>query len=145
MFVREEKGIAGIDIAISIIIITIFIAMIGNLIMNINLNSKDIERKTIAISYAVQEIEKIKSQGYIDDYTNMGIEKEDIFNENDIFDSNGNFTGYHKKILVKDYKLIQNDNTKLENLVKEITVEISYKLANKNKSISLSTYVSFVK
>lgn len=68
MYIREEKGITGIDIAISIILITIFIAMIGNLIANINLNSQSTERKTIATSYAVQEIEKIKSLGYINDY-----------------------------------------------------------------------------
>lgn len=141
MFIREEKGITGIDIAISIIVITIFIAMISNLIVNINLNSKDTERKTIAISYAIQEIEKIKSQGYLDSYENKGIETEDIIQENDINDNDGNFTGYHKKILIKDYTLIQNDNTKQKNLVKEITVEISYKLGNKDKTVNLSTYV----
>lgn len=68
MHIKEEKGLTGIDIAISIIILTIFIAIIGNLIANINLNSEDVERKTAATSYAVQEIEKIKSLGYIDDY-----------------------------------------------------------------------------
>ena len=41
MIIKQEKGITGIDIAISIIIITIFIAMIGNLIVNININSQD--------------------------------------------------------------------------------------------------------
>lgn len=68
MRVKEEKGMTGIDIAISVIIITIFIAMVANLIANINLNSKDVERKTIATSYAVQEIEQIKAIGYIDSY-----------------------------------------------------------------------------
>ncbi len=66
--IKEEKGITGIDIAISVVIITIFIAIIANLIANINVNNKDIERKTKATSYAVQEIEKIKAQGYITDY-----------------------------------------------------------------------------
>lgn len=65
MDIREEKGLTGIDIAISIILLTIFISLIGNIIANINLNSEDIKRKTIANSYAIQEIEKIKSQGYI--------------------------------------------------------------------------------
>ena len=68
MVIKEEKGLTGIDIAISVIVITIFIAMIANLIANININSKDTERKTIATSYAVQEIEKRKSLGYIDEY-----------------------------------------------------------------------------
>lgn len=68
MRIKEEKGLTGIDIAISIVLITIFIALIANLIANINLNSEDTERKTIATSYAVQEIERIKAHGYIDDY-----------------------------------------------------------------------------
>ena len=42
---RSEKGISGIDIVASVIIVTIFIAIIANIIANINLNSKDIEKK----------------------------------------------------------------------------------------------------
>ena len=68
MHIKDEKGLAGIDIAISVIVITIFIAMIGNLIVNINVNSKDVERKTTATSYAVKEIEKIKAIGYRSSY-----------------------------------------------------------------------------
>lgn len=68
MHIKEEKGVAGIDIAISVILITIFIALIANLISNINLNSEDTKRKTIAASYAVQEIENIKAKGYLDKY-----------------------------------------------------------------------------
>lgn len=68
MHIKEEKGLTGIDIAISIILLTIFIATIGSLIANINLNSEKTERKTIATSYAIQEIEKIKSQGYVIEY-----------------------------------------------------------------------------
>ena len=87
MSIKDEKGLTGIDIAISIILITIFISIIGNLIVNINLNSKNTQRKTIATSYAIQEIEKIKAQGYIDNYNNKGIETEDILKEEDILDN----------------------------------------------------------
>lgn len=140
MYIKNQRGFTGIDISISIIIITIFIAMIGNLIININLNYKDTERKTIATSYAIQEIEKIKSQGYIDDYDEIGINQQDIFKEEDIIDENGIFTGYHKKVLIKDY--ILRDNTKQKNLVKEITIEISYKLANNDKNIRILTCIA---
>lgn len=68
MNIREEKGIAGTDIAISIILLTIFVAMIANLIANINSNTKNIDKKTKATSYAVQEIERIKALGFIDEY-----------------------------------------------------------------------------
>lgn len=68
MVVKEEKGVSGIDIAISVIVITVFISVIANLIINININNKELERKTIATSYAVQEIEKIKAFGYKNEY-----------------------------------------------------------------------------
>ena len=35
MHIKEEKGLTGIDIAISVILLTIFIAFIANLISNI--------------------------------------------------------------------------------------------------------------
>ncbi len=142
MLKKGERGITGIDISIAIIIITIFMSMVANLIANINLNSKSIQRKTIATSYAIQEIEKIKAKGYAENYNNKGIDTEDIIEESDILDTNGKFSGYHKKILIKDYVLIQNDNTKRQDLVKEIRVEISYKLGNESKNISISTYIS---
>ena len=41
MSIKDEKGLTGVDIAISLIIITIFIAMIANLIATTNLTSQD--------------------------------------------------------------------------------------------------------
>lgn len=142
MIIKEEKGITGIDIAISIILITIFISLIGNLIVNINMNSKNTQRKSIATSYAVQEIEKIKSQGYMQDYEDKGISEKDVIREEDIYEKSGDFTGYHKTIFIEDYVLLNNDDTKINNLVKKITVEISYKLGNKVQNVDVSTFIA---
>lgn len=141
MLIKEEKGFTGIDIAISLIVITIFIAMIANLIANINLTAQDTNRKTVATSYAVQEIEKIKAQGYIESYDSKGITNEDILKEEDIY-SGSEFTGYNKKIVIRDYVLVVNDTTKKSDIVKEITVNISYKVGNKEKNVKISTYVA---
>ena len=138
---KSEKGYTGVDIAISIIIATIFIALIANLITNINLNVQDTNRKSIATSYAVKEIEKIKAQGYINSYDSKGVTNEETINEEDIY-NNSEFTGYHKKTTIKDYILIVNDNTKKKDVVKEIEVEISYKTGNKEKNVKISTYVA---
>lgn len=70
-----------------------------------------------------------------------GISEKEVIYENDIVDNSENFTGYHKKILIKDYKLIKNDSNIQANLVKEITVEISYKLGKEEKNINISTYI----
>lgn len=141
MTIKGERGVTGIDIIVSLIILTIFISLIANLIANINSNTKDTELKSKATVYAVDEIEKIKNQGYINEYDNKGISKEDIIDEKDINDEKNNFTGYHKKITIKDYVLIKNDLSKTSNLVKQITVEISYKVRNKDKSVQISTYI----
>ncbi len=141
MLIKEEKGLTGIDIAISLIIITIFISTIANLIANVNLNSKSMERKSIATSYAVQEIEKIKAQGYKTDYDDKGIIEEQVVKEEDIY-KNSEFTGYHKTVTIKDYVLIVNDSTKQKNVVKQITANISYKLGKENQNVTISTYVA---
>ena len=141
MLVKEEKGLTGVDIAISIVVMTIFIAMIANLIANINLNTQDIKRKSTATSYAIQEIEKVKAQGYIDDYNSKGIDSEDVLKDEDIY-SNSEFSGYHKKVTIKDYVLVKNNKNKKQDIVKEITVEISYKLGGKDKKVTITTYVA---
>ena len=97
------------------------------------------ERKTIATSYTIQEIENIKAKNF-QEYLDKGIEEPYIIEE-DIMKDN-NFTGYHKKVIIKDYVLIKQDNTKEPNVVKEITVELSYKIGKEEKTISLSTYIS---
>lgn len=144
MKIKKEDGITGVDIAMSVIIVTIFISLIANLIVNINLNKTETQRMSIATSYAVQEIEKIKANGYIEEkYDEKGITNEEILNQiygEDILDSNGEFTGFNKKIFIKDYKLI--DNTKQKNLLKQITVEISYKISGKDKNVTISTYIA---
>ncbi len=138
---KKEKGYTGVDIAISVIVLTIFISIIANLIANINLNVQDTNRRATATSYAVKEIEKIKAQGYINSYNSKGIIKEETINEEDIYEKS-EFTGYHKKTTIKDYILIVNDNTKKKDVVKEIKVEISYKIGNKEKNVKISTYVA---
>ena len=66
---------------------------------------------------------------------------EDILKEEDIYNGS-EFTGYNKKVVIKDYVLVVNDTTKKSNIVKEITVNISYKVGNKEKNVKISTYVA---
>lgn len=153
MLIRNEKGLTGIDIVISIIIITIFLASMANLIANISVNNKKIERESIATSYAIQDIEKIKAKGYINKdyninasiedngYNGAGISSENVLEQSDIT-KDGTFTGFHKKITIKDYVMIVNDNTKQSDILKQITVEISYKVANKEEKVIISTYIT---
>ena len=127
---KNEKGITTIDITVSIILITLFVALIAVLIYNVNQNSDSIERRAEATNYVINAIEEIKTTNF-DNLQNS---------EQNIGD-----TGYYEKITVIDYvdlkKEEQNeqDNTIMSGLVKKVTVEVSYKDGNTTQTVDLST------
>ncbi len=140
--IKDEKGLTGVDIAISLVIVTMFVAIIANLIANINLDTEKMDRKSKALAYAVQEIETRRAIGYIEKYNGMGTSKEgETLKEEDIY-NNSEFTGYHKVVSIKDDILVENSGTKTADTTKQITVEVFYKLGNKEESIKISTYIS---
>lgn len=140
--IKDEKGLTGVDIAISLVIVTMFVAIIANLIANINLDTEKMDRKSKALAYAVQEIETRRATGYIEKYNGMGTSKEkEILKEEDIY-NNSEFTGYHKVVSIKDDILVENSGTKTVDTTKQITVEVFYKLGNNEESIKISTYIS---
>ena len=56
MKIKSEKGITNIDLTVSIILITLFVAIIATLMFTINTSSSSMERKTEATNYAINEI-----------------------------------------------------------------------------------------
>ena len=140
--IKDEKGLTGVDISISLVIVTMFVAIIANLIANINLDTEKMDRKSKALAYAVQEIETRRATGYIEKYNGMGTSKEgETLKEEDIY-NNSEFTGYHKVVSIKDDILVENSGTKTADTTKQITVEVFYKLGNNEESIKISTYIS---
>lgn len=140
MKLKNQKGISGVDIVISIMAITILVSVMANIITNINLNTVRVERKSQAIAYAVQEIEKAKGKG-LSEYIGQGIEETSILEDKDIFDKQNKFSGYHKKISIEDYIYLIKDTNKKSDIVKKVTVEISYKFNTKTEKVSLYAYI----
>ncbi len=138
MKIKSEKGITNIDITVSIILITLFVAIIATLMYNINANSGSIERRTIATNYAINEIESLKAQNF------DNLKDTEETNEFEDILENGNTTGYAKRITIIDYANLEenkNDNTIVPGLVKKVTVEISYKDGNTIQTVDLSTVI----
>lgn len=131
MNIRSEKGITNIDITVSIILITIFVTIIGTLAYSINSNTMAMEKRTEAINYAINEIEKLKATN-IDELESMEVSE------------NIGSTGYYKKITVTDYADFEKNQGKgiVRNLVKQVKVEISYKQGKETKTIDLSTLIT---
>lgn len=134
---KNQKGYTGVDIAISVVVITIFIALIGTLVFNFNSNSNEIEYRSKALDYAINEIERIKTL----DIDNVESVEDTEIKE----DSKG--TGYYEKIEVVDAKDIMSDSdlggrAGVSGLVKKVTVTVSYQFRNQTKSVELSTIIS---
>lgn len=149
MIVKNEKGITNIDLTVSIILITIFIALIATIMYTINANFNSIERRTEATNYAINEIESLKAKNFEDlldtpidgtnDFVNI------IVKEGEGNTANEKATGFSKKITITDYSNLpenQDDDTILSGLVKKVTVEIAYKDKNRIETVELSTVIA---
>ncbi len=139
MKLRSEKGFTGIDISISVVIIFIFVSIIAALIAQVNSKSKEISLKNDATYIAINEIEKVKSNG-IEEYVgkseadgnNVICENEEIENEE----------GFYRTITVLDYADVEKDEEIEKDIVKKVTVKISYMFRNEEQKVELSTIVS---
>lgn len=138
MKIKNEKGVSGIEVAIVVVLIFIFVSVIASLIYRINSKSNEIELKSEATSIAVDEIELIK---------NTDFSEFEELNKTSTTDKNGNSLvnqptskeGFYKTIIVEDYTDIEGNEDKISDLVKKVTVKISYMFKSKEQSVELST------
>lgn len=136
---KNEKGVIGIDIAISIIIIFIFVSIIAMLMYQSNSESKEIELKSKATEIAIDEIENVKNLGF-EEYESRSIAAgNSVVCENEEISGN---EGFFKTITVVDYTDLEGNSDKIPNLVKKVTVKISYKFKAKEENVEFTTVLS---
>lgn len=127
---KSERGYVGVDIAISIIVLFIFVSLIATLSYRVNSSSKEIELKSKATEIAILEMEAIKNKTWED------ITTEDIsYRETTEIEQ-----GYDRTIIVEDYHDI--DETKKPDIVKKVTVRIQYRFKGKEETIEFSTIIA---
>ncbi|MGN1297157.1 MAG: hypothetical protein ACI4VH_01810 [Clostridia bacterium] len=142
MNIRSQKGYTGIDIAISVIVITIFISLIAVLIYRFNSSSNEMQLKSKATEIAIDEIEKVKAAGF-KEYEKMNQTTKKDKEENSLVNQPvEKEQGFYKTITVEDYTDTEGNENKIPNLVKRITVTISYMDKGQEQQISLSTILS---
>lgn len=137
MKLRSEKGFTGIEIAVSVVIIFIFVSVIAILNYRISSAAKEIELKSDATYLAINEIESVKSDNF-SKYNNRSEKNGNsiIVNNEEIKD------GYYKTISVIDYTDLPGNENKTENIVKKVTVKVSYMFKAKEQTVGLSTVVT---
>ena len=135
---RSEKGFTGIDIAVSVVIIFIFISIIAMLSYRINSTSKEIQLKSDAIYVAINEIEDAKSKG-LEEFKGRSVaDGNSVVVENVETEKQG----YYKTITVLDDTDLDGNADKTKDIVKKVTVKITYMYKAKEQSVELSTLLT---
>lgn len=147
---KSEKGFTGIDITVAIIVITLFVSIISVVFYNITISAKKLERKTEATYIAQDVIEKIKALDYGDVLETKNednqIEEKEItdYKDGNLVVSNKYEKGYTIKIKVEIYNPEQSTEgsaTEDNDLVKIITVNVSYKIGKDIETVELTTTI----
>ena len=131
---KSEKGFTGIDIAISVVVLFIFVSIIAFLSYGFNSSAKEIELKSEATSLAVQEIDALKNSLTFDIIADRRQSDEENNKTEEIK------TGFYKTVIIQDYADIYPE--KVVGLVKKVTVKIQYMSKGKEQSVELSTIFS---
>lgn len=135
MKIRSDKGFTGIDISVAVVVLFIFITLISMLIYRVSSASKEVSLRSDATYLAINEIEEVKSNG-IEAY--KGIGNNSIVGEQN--EEIKDHEGFYKTITVSDYA--DNNEDKKSDVVKKVTVKVSYMFQAKEQSVELSTILS---
>lgn len=145
-FLKNNKGLTGADALLAVALIVLFSGIIATISYNIYIATSSLKRSSKATEYIVNIFEHIKKE-YYDDVTeeklveyfnaNFKDKKTEAFVSNDE-QLNTSDKPYIIKISVTSYNTTENNEEKLD-LVKEIEVNVKYKLGNKTKEINMKT------
>ena len=139
MKLRNNKGFTGIDIAVSVVIIFIFISIVSMLVYRVNSKSREIELRGNATYLAIDEIEQLKNNGYNLYGTKRQKNGDSIVCENEEIPGE---EGFYRTIEVIDYTDLEGNEHKIPNIVKKVTVKISYMFNAKEQTVELSTVIT---
>ena len=143
MNLKNNKGYVAIDASIAVLVLLIIVPTIAGMIYNVNKTNNYIDRKTEAISIAINTIEVAKGI----DITELTEEKwisdlKEIYEEIDKTELTLTIKDntYKIEIDIEDY----NDINELAEAgkVKTITVIVTFKSGNQNQNIELSTVIN---
>ena len=141
---HNQKGITTADVIVAVILMTIFVTILIVSSNALTKNNNEQERKAEALYYAINAIETAKSQDF-NVFPKAGTDKiTDVEGLDDgyISDGEGNPTPYYRTVKVQDFAEIGDNFDKQAEVLKRITVIISYKQENKEETVELSTVVS---
>lgn len=150
MKLKQNKGYVAVDMAVGLIILIMLIPMIIAMTLNISATNSSIKRKTQAVNIASNVIEIAKATISEDEYfwvianeyvSEIAENVKDTYSSND-YTVDGDEATINVVINDVAYKIVfsmEDQNNSDENPTRNIlaNVDVTYKLGNKEKSVTL--------
>ena len=150
---KRQDGLAASDGLMEILIIALFSGLIATISYNIYIANSSIKRMSKANSYIVDTFEYI-GKSYYDDVTKENIvsyfnnkyyyEEDGVTKRDDAEvkakqnDQESVDTPFAVEIIIQKYNETEGNTDKLD-LVKEVTMRVTYKLGNRDQEIEMKT------
>ncbi len=135
-FLKSNKGITGADAVLGVALAILFSGIIATLSYNIYVTSSSLKRSSKALEYITSTFEYVATQ-YYDNVTEDNI-KNYISTKLDGKISINEGTPYKAQVSVTNYNQMEGNTDKLD-LVKKITMSVTYKLGDKDQTIEIKT------
>lgn len=124
MKIKNEKGLAGVDVIIAIIAITIFSTLIISLMYNNVLENVRLKKETLATIYLTETFENIGIESY------ENITEENI---NSLVPQEARENYKVEMTVTNEFENVTNN----EDIMKKIIVKMSYVVGNKSYNCSM--------
>lgn len=145
MKIKDNKGFTGVDVAVSLVILLIFVSFVAALFYNLGNTSKRIERKTEATNLAIAFIEAMKATPFetlaatnLEGLTTMTSETFQTLTGKEITIPNG----YKVNIAIKNPSdSAGNDSPEMGQVMKIVVAEVTYSLGKTEEKVNIETLV----
>ena len=129
-YLKKNNGFTGVDIALAVLIITIFMSVITSLYINLYTSNVEILRREQAIGYSISILEKI-DELYYDEVNNENFKVIEKTNGKKSIAGINIDRGYDVDINIETYKPEDFDI----DVVKTINLKLKYEVGNKQRKI----------
>lgn len=139
---NNQNGLTGADVAIAVSILVITVVVVTMIYLNLDVNNKNVKRTAGATRIATNILETIQLANF------DSVESKTITNGNKLeytvtdYYNNGNTKTYSTKVpngYTAQINVEQKDSK--AQLVKNVNVDVSYKVGDNVKTVSLSTVI----
>ncbi len=141
---KKEQGVTTADIIVAVILVSVFITILLVTATNLTKNQTVLERQSQAMHYAIATIELAKGQEFssLPPVGTNKIEGIEGLEDGYILDKRGEKTPYYRTVTVQDFTELKGNEGKQPEILKKVTVDISYQLKNEEKKVTLSTTIA---